>query len=410
MLSGADPTPANNGARRRIQATACHFARGHDLTLIAFHESENNHQRRVRSTSMVSCQKFIIELTLPPRWWTAFKSCFSYRSYGQIKYWNLDYLNITKKVLQSNHFDCVWVHTLNMVTYLEWCFSQMNSLDKKSLPILVLDQHNVDELYFRSFMISNTSIFWRMYAACEMVKARYLQAEWYPRFDAILCVSTDDLRKTANYTDARTHLWLAPNGVDTASFTPLSSQPSSSTQPVLIFVGSMDVAMNQDAVRWFVRAIWPIIKQQIPGVQFWIVGRDPPGEIMRLASEPGIKVTGTVRNVIDYFKQASAFVAPLRVGGGTKLKVLEAMAMGLPIVSTRVGAQGLDVESGRHLYIAEEPAEFADCVVRLLQDRIKSFEMGREARRLVERKYSWNGILNEIEDKLIELVHDRSML
>jgi glycosyltransferase involved in cell wall biosynthesis len=139
----------------------------------------------------------------------------------------------------------------------------------------------------------------------------------------------------------------------------------------------------------------------------WIVGRDPPAEIMKFAARPGIKVTGTVENVIGYLKQASVFVAPLRAGGGTKLKVLEAMAMGLPIVSTCVGAQGLDVESGRHLYVAEDPAEFADCVVSLIVDRNKSFEMGREARRLVERKYSWAGILNEVENKLIDLVHDR---
>jgi glycosyltransferase involved in cell wall biosynthesis len=407
MLSGADPTPANNGAKRRILATACHFSRGHDLTLIAFHEHENNLWQMNEYPAMVSCQKYMVDLNTRQRWWTALKSCCSRRSYGQIKYWNHDYLNITKKVLQSHNFDCVWVHTLNMVPYIEQCFFQMGSLEKRSLPVIVLDQHNVDELYFRSFLFSDANIVWRLYAVCEMMKARYLQAQWYPRFDAILCVSADDLRRTTIYTDSRTRLWLAPNGVDTAVFTPTSFQPSSKPQPVLVFVGSLDVAMNQDAVRWFVRAIWPLINQRVPGVQLWIVGRDPPAEIMKFAARPGIKVTGTVENVIGYLKQASVFVAPLRAGGGTKLKVLEAMAMGLPIVSTCVGAQGLDVESGRHLYVAEDPAEFADCVVSLIVDRNKSFEMGREARRLVERKYSWAGILNEVENKLIDLVHDR---
>jgi len=241
----------------------------------------------------------------------------------------------------------------------------------------------------------------------EMLKAKYLQKRWFPRFDAILCVASEDLQKTAEYVDSRTSLWLVPNGVDIDYFRPVSQPDPQERTLTLVFGASMDVAMNQDAVHWFAASILPRIKQQVPDVQFWIVGRDPPATVRSLAEREGITVTGTVPDVRDYYRQAAVFVVPLRAGGGTKLKTLEAMAMGLPIVSTTVGAQGLDVESGRHLYIADNPKVFAAYVIELLEDRNKAVQMGGEARRLVEQQYSWTSIVGEVDRKLTDLLHKR---
>jgi glycosyltransferase involved in cell wall biosynthesis len=165
--------------------------------------------------------------------------------------------------------------------------------------------------------------------------------------------------------------------------------------------------MNQDAVLWFSANILPLIKQQIADIQFWIVGRNPASEIWKLAEREGITVTGTVADVRDYYRQAKVFVVPLRLGGGTKVKTLEAMAMGLPIVSTAVGAQGLDIRSGQHIWIADRPEDFAARVVELMKDPEQACKIGAEARLLAERKYSWSSILGDVEDKVKNLFRER---
>jgi glycosyltransferase involved in cell wall biosynthesis len=168
--------------------------------------------------------------------------------------------------------------------------------------------------------------------------------------------------------------------------------------------------MNQDAVHWFVERIYQLVRQEVSDGQFWIVGQEPPPAVRKLSSISGVRVTGTVTDVREYYAQAKVFVVPMRLGGGTKLKTLEAMAMGLPVVSTTVGAQGLEVEPGRHLHIADEPEVFAARVVELLQDRRKAISMGAQARTLVEQRYSWERIVSGIEDRLVHLLRERGQI
>jgi polysaccharide biosynthesis protein PslH len=408
MLSGAYPLPAINGATRRILAIASHLSQRHDLTLVSLREHESPAVRMAETACEVPWQDHVVGFPVKSRWRTAIRSCVSKYSYGQVKYWNREYLSVTEKLLATQSFDCIWVHVLNMAPYIEHCFRGDQSWQNRSQPVFVLDQQNVDELYYRSFVTSKANAAWRMYAVLEMLKAKHLQKQWFPRFDAILCVSREDLQKTARYVDAHTRLWLAPNGVSIDYFQPISPRDRAERTRTLVFGASLDVAMNQDAVHWFAVSILPRIKQEVPDVQFWIVGRDPPATVRSLAEREGITVTGTVPDVRDYYRQAAVFVVPLRAGGGTKLKTLEAMAMGLPIVSTAVGAQGLEVESGQHLYIADNPEIFATYVVELLKERNKAIQMGGEARRLVEQRYSWTSIVDEVDRKLTDYVQKRA--
>jgi len=406
MLSAAYPLPPDNGAKRRILVTASHLSQQYDLTLVSLREP--------KPISMLPDEKHeglwqdcIVEQPARSKLQTALKAVFSRHSYAQVKYWNDNLREIVVGKLTTQHFDCLWVQFLFMSAYIEKIFSGSQWGHKQSRPILVLDQHNVDELTFRRFLSSKANFAQKIYAALEMLKARQLQKQWFPRFDAILCVSPEDLQKTAQYVDKSTSLWLAPNGVDIGYFQPLAQQDSRERTSILVFGGSLDVKMNQDAVLWFSASIFPLIKQRIPDVQFWIVGRNPTSEIWKLAKREGIKVTGTVADVRDYYRQAKVFVVPLRLGGGTKLKTLEAMAMGLPIVSTAVGAQGLDIKSGQHICIADRPEDFAARVVELMKDPDKARRIGAEARLLVEKKYSWSSIMGDVDDKLKNLFWER---
>ncbi len=402
MLSPGYPFPTDNGAKRRVLASAAYMSKHHELTIVAFQNPNSN-----PPSSPEKCQlkwnEYIINQNEKGKIETAIKAFFSKYSYPEVKYWNGNYQKIVSQLLSSHNFDCIWVHFLFMAAYIKEIFSKRKYGKKHNMPLLLLDQHNVDELTYRSFLKINTNIFMKSYAYLEMKKAQWLQKKWFHEFDAIFCVSKEDLRKTSEYVGENTELWLTPNGVDIDYFRVPVQEENTKKDAILIFGASLDVKMNQDAVFWFCSSIWPLIKAKISDAQFWIVGRNPNYEIKKLSGKQGIKVTGTVPDVRDYYRLGKVFVVPLRLGGGTKLKTLEAMAMGLPVVSTAVGAQGLEVTSGQHLYLADKPEEFADRVVELMRDPIKAALMGEAARLLVEKTYSWTYIMSEVEEKLKHL-------
>ena len=180
---------------------------------------------------------------------------------------------------------------------------------------------------------------------------------------------------------------VVPTGVDTSYFAPEASPADSRN---LVFTGSMDWLPNEDAMVFFCREVLPLIRADEPGVTLSIVGRAPTPTVEKLADGHGITVTGRVDDVRPYMRDAAVYIVPLRIGGGTRLKIFEAMAMGKAVVSTTVGAEGLPVTSGEHLLLADEPRTFARAVVRLLRDvgrrraaRSRSPRARRRALRLV---------------------------
>jgi glycosyltransferase involved in cell wall biosynthesis len=154
----------------------------------------------------------------------------------------------------------------------------------------------------------------------------------------------------------------------------------------------MDWRPNQDGARYFIREILPLLRLARPDLECTFVGRNPPADIQRLAEVPGIHITGTVDDVRPYVESASVYVVPLRIGGGSRLKILEALAMGRPVVSTPIGAEGLDVVHDRHLVLADDPRSFAQSVLRLLNDSERCRELAAEGRRLVEQHYGWDAL------------------
>jgi len=159
----------------------------------------------------------------------------------------------------------------------------------------------------------------------------------------------------------------------------------------------MDWLANEDGIIYFVDKILPIIRQQVRDATLWVVGRRPSSRLQKLANEiPGVRLTGTVADIRPYMAKASVFIVPLLVGGGTRLKIFEAMAMGKAVVSTSIGAEGLPVVPGKNIVLADEAEEFAQQVVALLHSRAKREDLGRAARQLVERSYGWNSVGSEL--------------
>lgn len=181
------------------------------------------------------------------------------------------------------------------------------------------------------------------------------------------------------------NITLVPNGVDVEYY---RSTTQVENPREVLFVGSMDYHANVEAVTWFVSKVWPILKASTPDLAFRIVGRDPSAEVLALAA-PDVLVTGTVDDIRPFYAGAAATVVPLRVGGGTRLKILESMAAGVPVVSTRLGAEGIDVRDGSDIVLADTPAELADGLRRVVSDRVLSERLKREGHALVVRLYDW---------------------
>jgi polysaccharide biosynthesis protein PslH len=184
-----------------------------------------------------------------------------------------------------------------------------------------------------------------------------------------------------------------PTGVDTEFFAPLGLVRERAD---LVFTGSMDWFPNEDAVVFFCKDVLP--KLRTPGVTFTIVGRNPSARVRHLEMEPGVRVTGTVEDVRPFIDRAAVYVVPLRIGGGTRIKIFEAMAMAKPVVSTSLGAEGLPVTANTHLLLADDPLAFAQCVDRLLEDEASAAALGTRARRVAVESWSWDAAASAFED------------
>jgi len=197
-----------------------------------------------------------------------------------------------------------------------------------------------------------------------------------------------------------THVAAVPTGVDVACFTPPAARESSQTD--LVFLGSMDWMPNIDGVSWFAREILPRIRAQRPQTTFTIVGRTPPPAILALAERnPGIRVTGTVEDVRPYLWSSTVCVVPLRIGGGTRLKIFEAMAARIPVVSTSIGAEGLPVTHGLDIALADSPEGFATRCLELLASDEQRVRMAVAAWKLVDSRISWESAATAFEALLV---------
>jgi sugar transferase (PEP-CTERM/EpsH1 system associated) len=265
----------------------------------------------------------------------------------------------------------------------------------------VLFTHNVESEIWRRHAETRTNPVAR--ALYEQQYARMLRFERraLAKFDRVLVVSAADRDTFARiYPGAiRDVAAVIPTGVDSEFFSP-SPTPSAPDARSIVFTGSMDWLPNEDAMLFFCRDVLPAIRAAEPAASLTIVGRAPTPAVRQLASQQGVAVTGRVDDVRPYLDAAAAFVVPLRVGGGTRLKIFEAMSMGKAVVSTTIGAEGLDVTPGSHLLVADEPGAFAQAVVSVLRDVPLRRHLEQAGRSLVVQQYDWSAVAGSLEHAL----------
>jgi glycosyltransferase involved in cell wall biosynthesis len=287
-----------------------------------------------------------------------------------------------RKLFTSQTFDSVQIEGVHMRRYLPL----LKGL-APGIPVLC-DWHDIHSEQMSRFSQSGVSMPKRWYAARTARKLAghedLLLAEC-PLHAA--CSQVDREKLLRRHSEAKIH--IVENGVD-VPFYDSPREPSAGSSSI-VFVGNMSYHANTDAVTYFAQSIWPLIRRDAPELRFTIVGSNPTSEVRQLAQLPGIEVTGTVDDVRTYYRQAAAVAVPLRAGTGTRLKILEAMAAGVPVVSTAIGAEGLEAPDGNVILIADSPERFAASILSLARDPVRRDRMAAAARVWVER-FDWSHI------------------
>lgn len=258
---------------------------------------------------------------------------------------------------------------------------------------VVLFEHNVEYLIWQRLARIESRLWRRPFLEIEWRKLRHAEASACTAADLTIAVSPDDRARLLAIAPTAA-IASIPTGVDTGYFAPIGKPEIPGR---LVFSGSMDWHPNEDAVLWFADTMLPRIRRRVPHATLTIVGRNPSARVRDLAHREGIAVTGTVDDVRPHIDAAEVFVVPLRAGSGTRLKIFEALAMAKPVVSTTVGAEGLSLDPGREVVLADTPELFADAVCALLADPARRRALGETGRVLVDTHYSWAQVARTFE-------------
>jgi glycosyltransferase involved in cell wall biosynthesis len=252
----------------------------------------------------------------------------------------------------------------------------------------VLFQHNVEAMIWQRHYEVQTNPLKKFYLGGQWRKSLAYERDACRRFDWVVAVSREDA-ETMRREYGVERVSDVPTGVDTEFFRPVGATKRAPHN--LVFTGSMDWLPNEDAMQFFIKEIMPRVREQVPDVTLTVVGRNPFSSLVELSKrDPSIIVTGRVDDVRPHMERAAAYVVPIRVGGGTRLKIYEAMAMELPIISTTIGAEGLPVRDEQELLLADGPSEFANAVVRVLTDETTARNLGARAAATVRERFGWD--------------------
>lgn len=286
-----------------------------------------------------------------------------------------------ERLLRNQTFDAIQIEGVHLFAYLK----RLRDLAPHAR--IISDWHNIESELLARYAENAPNAARRLYARRTTGLLRGLEQQLLQLCDAhTVCSERERQILLGRVPSAR--IEVAGNGVDVEFFS--QANPTKTSRKTVVFVGSMDYHANIDAALYFANDIWPLLRARRPELEFVIVGSRPAAEILALGNQPGITVTGTVDDVRPYYHDALAVLVPLRVGSGTRLKVLEAMAAGTPVVSTTLGAEGLATKDGENIFIADSPVQMADRVAALKADSPEWQRVAANARVLVRTRYDWS--------------------
>lgn len=397
VLAPQWPDPPRQGAAIRNFHILQYLARRHTVTLLTFKPEGEIEESRIKSLclraealplptrSTAARLKTLVSSPLPDMAWRLHSNLMRER---------------VAELCRQEHFDAIHVEGIEMAPY-GLLAKQIQNRKSKIENSLAYDAHNAEYLLQRRAFTTDAP------HPARSPKAAYSLAQWWRlrRFEREVCLASRHVLAVSEADAAALHrlapsiagrITLLPNGVDPAYWSRDAAYPSPdmpASGDTLVFDGSMDFRPNVDAVTWFASEVWPLIRIERPGAQFFIVGRNPSPAVISLRSTPGIIVTGTVDDPRGWVAGGTVYVVPMRMGGGVRLKVLQAMSMGCAIVSTPMGAEGIDVRHGREMLIHRSASDFAQATLSLLADEERRASLSHAARELAASRFSWERLL-----------------
>jgi len=388
------PFPPRQGTAIRNWGLISHLAERHEISLLSFAEAG---QPGASPELQAACRQ-VVTVPVPRRTRLArLRTLFSPQPDMARRLWSSDFAGALAGVLGACAFDFVHVEGIELAPYLP---AILRRAEGGRRPLAFYDAHNAEYLLQQRAFLSDRRRPARwpaaLYSLVQVPRLRRFEADTCRAADRVACVSKEDVAVLRGLVPGLRPV-LVPNGIDVAAYTAGVEQPAHGASPYLVFTGKMDYRPNVDAALWFAREIFPLIRERRPDVQFFIVGQKPVEPLRQLDGRGGVVVTGLVEDARPYIAAAAAYVAPLRMGGGTRFKLLEAMALSRPIVSTRLGAEGFEVRSGRELLLADAPAEFAEAALTLLEQPSRARALAVAGRAFVRAGYDWSVIIPRLE-------------
>lgn len=392
------PSPPEFGGSRRLHGLMTGLARRHAVSLVSLTTPLEQHEHRMKATREY-CQEVVavsnpaFGLALRDKRVLQLRSLASRRSFEWLTHVQPAFAARLNEMLARQPYDVVNFEFSHMAPYRQMVSGAAGH------PVFVLDEHNIEYEILKRTAASESGRVRRVYNAVNWRKLRGEELHAWRTFDGCSVTSAHD-RDLLLRDLPRAKVAVVPNAVDLEHFRMPPNAPPPEPRTILFF-GAINYFPNSDAVTFFLDEIFPKIRARIPDARFKVVGHTP-ANLMSLASAQ-VEMKGFVPELRDEIVGAAVVIAPLRIGGGTRLKILEAMSMSKPVVSTPQGAEGLEVTDGRDVLLAQEPAAFADQVVRVLEDPALGTRLGAEARKLVEQRYGWEASVTRLEGLYREL-------
>ena len=387
FLSQIVPYPPHGGVLQRGYNIIREIAKHHDVHLLAFVHPEILTSQSLIDESRRELAKLCKTIDYFPLWpkkslahkFVALALGGVYQGpFSELAHRSAAFRDRMRDLLVDEDIDLVHYDTIGLARYKKY------APDAPS----VITHHNIESNLMARRSQVERSVAGRWYVARQARLLRESESTESKNFDCnVMMSATDEADLKGKAPGVRTA--IVPNGVDTEYF-----QPSQvNVEPAIIYTGGMNMFANEDAVLYLLKEMWSKIKQAVPGVHFYVIGQDPTKEILEIArNDDSVTVTGFVDDIRPYVARAAVYVVPIRVGGGTRLKVLDALAQGKAIVSTSVGCEGISVTSGTNIRIEDEPADFIRSTVELLTDAKGRLALGTKARELAVEQYSWERI------------------
>jgi glycosyltransferase involved in cell wall biosynthesis len=380
MLVPYLPTITMSGGQTRWYNIIKHLAKKHDITLFSL--IKDNSEKKFIPELLKYCKKVKV-FTRPQKPWTIRNILFSV--FGPfpllvIRNQSLEERREIQEELNREKYDLIHAET----------FYVMPHLGKTSVPTILVEQTIWHDVY-RHYVMHEVPLILRPFYLQDVAKIKYWEKHYWGKADRLFAVSQEDKAAMLELVPKKV-VGIIPNGVDTKYY---REKDVKKLQPPRILYGvtNFEWLQNQEATEILIKKVWPKIKTDFPSAKIWIVGRKIPSWVKKEIKNGDVLVTENIPDARDAYKSATVMVAPIKGAGGTRLKILEAMAAGLPVVSTKVGVAGLDLEDGKNVLVADKPEEIARKALILLKDKEFAKKIGDAARLHVEKYFDWKSIV-----------------